>query len=131
MVYDRPGIATDGIVVEDGKILLIERKHGPFEGSYAIPGGFVDYGEAVEDAVVREMKEETNLDVRIMRLVGVYSRPDRDPRGHVISVVYQVERIGGDLEAGDDAADAVWFDLDDLPLLAFDHAQIIADFLEV
>lgn len=124
-----PALATDGIIIIDGKILLIERGNPPFKGRYALPGGFVDYGETVESACIREMKEETNLDVRIKGLAGVYSDPGRDPRGHVASVVFELDVIGGELRSGDDAAAVRLFDLNNLPKLAFDHSRIITDWL--
>jgi len=126
--YKKPSLTVDGILVEDDKILLIERKKEPFKGLYALPGGFVEYGERTEEAIVREMKEETGLDVRVKRLVGVYSDPNRDPRGHTITVVYELEKLGGKLRGGDDAKKALMVPLNDLPLLAFDHNQIVEDY---
>ncbi len=122
-----PALTVDGIVVEQGSVLLIRRRNPPFAGCYALPGGFVDYGERVEAAVAREVQEETGLAVAVDRLVGVYSAPDRDPRGHTVSVAYLVHRVGGTLAGADDADDARFFRFDALPPLAFDHAQILAD----
>lgn len=127
--YRNPALTVDGIVVEDGRILLIRRGKEPYAGFHALPGGFVDYGERVEDAVRREMREETGLDTDIVGLLGVYSDPARDPRGHTVSLVYILRVKGGEVEAGDDASDASWFHLDDLPDLAFDHPLIISDFI--
>ncbi len=124
-----PSLTVDGIVVVDGRILLIERGRAPYAGRYALPGGFVDYGETVEDAVRREIEEETGLKAEIVRLMGVYSDPRRDPRGHTVSVVFIMDLKGGFLNAGDDAADAVWFPLENLPPLAFDHEDIVSDYL--
>jgi 8-oxo-dGTP diphosphatase len=118
---------VDGVLVEDDAVLLIRRRNPPFAGQYALPGGFVDYGETVETAVVREMREETGLDVAVERLHGVYSDPARDPRGHTVAVVFLVRRQGGILAGADDADDARFFPLVALPPLAFDHAQIVAD----
>ncbi len=126
--YKSPALTVDGIVVEDGKILLIKRGNRPFQGTYALPGGFVDYGETVEDAVKREMVEETGLITEISHLLGVYSDTSRDPRGHTVSLVYVLKVNGGILSAGDDAAETVWFPLNKLPELAFDHAKIVDDF---
>jgi len=126
--YKKPSITVDGILVENERILLIERKKEPFKGFYALPGGFVDYGERTEDAMVREMKEETGLNVKIKKLMGVYSDPRRDPRGHTITIVYELEKIGGILKGGDDAASAVMIPLNDIPLLAFDHNKIVEDY---
>ena len=127
--YRNPALTVDGVLVQDGNILLIRRGRPPFTGQHALPGGFVDYGETVESAVMREMREETGLLTRVSGLLGVYSDPSRDPRGHTVSVVFIVEMVGGVLQAGDDAAAASWFPLDDLPPLAFDHARIVSDYV--
>jgi len=123
-----PRVTVDGIIAEGGRVLFVRRKNPPFEGSWALPGGFVDYGETTEAATVRELAEETGLEVKVKRLLGVYSDPQRDPRGHTIGVVYICERAGGTLAAADDAADAEFHPLDGLPELAFDHALILKDF---
>ena len=129
-----PYLSIDGIieVYEDGifqGIVLIERKHEPF--GLALPGGFVEVGETVEHALVREMKEETGLDVEIDRILGVYSEPDRDPRFHTATVVY-VAKASGQPKGGDDAKVASLYALIDLPLdkLVFDHGKIVADYLK-
>ncbi len=122
----KPGIAVDGVLIKNKKILLIKRKNEPFKDKWALPGGFVEYGEKVEDAIVREFKEETGMSVRIKKLCGVYSDPGRDPRGHVISIVFLLES-DDEPRAGDDAIDARFFDLDNLPDLAFDHRKIIEE----
>jgi len=108
-------------------VLLIRRRNPPFAEHYALPGGFVDYGETVEAAVVREVQEETGLVVAVDCLLGVYSDPARDPRGHTVSVTYLVRRLGGTLQGADDATEARFFPLTALPPLAFDHAVILAD----
>ncbi len=128
MEYKNPKLTVDGIVVRENSILLVKRKKEPFKGMWALPGGFVNYGEKVEDAVVREVKEETGLDTEIERLFGVYSDPDRDPRGHTVSIVFILREVGGRLEGGDDASEAKFFPLNNLPELAFDHSKIISDF---
>ncbi len=121
-----PPIAADVIIEIDGRIVLIERRNYPH--GWAIPGGFVDVGETVEAAATREMREETDLEVELTDLLGVYSRPGRDPRGHTVSLVY-VGRAQGAPRAGDDAKAAELFSLDALPApLAFDHAEILADY---
>jgi 8-oxo-dGTP diphosphatase len=125
-----PRISVDGIVIEGRRVLLIQRKYDPFKGCWALPGGFVDYGETTEEAVIREFQEETGLQTRIQQLVGVYSAPDRDPRGHTISVVYKLNVISGVLEAGDDAADVNYFNINQLPCLSFDHKKIIMQTVE-
>jgi len=121
-----PPVAADVIIEIGDRVVLIERKYEPL--GWAIPGGFVDYGETVEKAALREMREETNLEVELTELLGVYSRPDRDPRGQTISVVY-VGRAQGVPQAADDARTAGLFPPDKLPgPLAFDHAEIMADY---
>jgi len=127
-LYERPTLASDGIVLIDDKIVLIKRGREPYKGSFAIPGGILEYGETVEECVVREMEEETGLQTEILDIVGVYSRPDRDPRGHFVSVVFYLSMTGGKLRSGDDAAEVRLFPLDQLPDLAFDHRQIMDDF---
>jgi len=122
-----PLLTVDGVVIANGEVLLIRRRNPPFAGQYALPGGFVDVGERVETAVVREVREETGLEAAIERLLGVYSDPSRDPRGHTVSVTYLLRRTGGSLAGADDADDARFFPLTALPPLAFDHAQILAD----
>ena len=130
MEYKSPKLAADGIILENGKILLIKRRNEPFKGKWALPGGFVEYGEKVEDAAVREVFEETGLNTKIMDLVGIYSDPNRDPRGHVVSAVFLLKVLDGDLKGGDDAVDAKFFDLDQLPELSFDHDLVIKDVLK-
>ena len=129
MRYKSPKLTTDGAILEDNKILLIKRKNEPFKGKWALPGGFIEYGERVEDAVVREVLEETGLKTAIKDLIGIYSDLKRDPRGHVITVVYILNMKGGVLKAEDDAADAKFFNINDLPELAYDHKIIIKDVL--
>lgn len=129
MNYKSPKLTVDGIVLEDERILLIKRKNQPFEGKWALPGGFVEYGEKTEDATVREVLEETGLKTKINHLAGVYSDPKRDPRGHTVSIVYVLDIFSGELKSGDDACDAKFFDLKNLPDLSFDHEGIIKDIL--
>jgi 8-oxo-dGTP diphosphatase len=123
-----PALTTDCVVFDArGHVLLIRRKNKPFKGSYALPGGFVDVGERVEDGCRRELKEETALEVGALRLIGVYSDPKRDPRGHTCSVAY-LARVGrAEPQAGDDAASAEWVADWRAKTLAFDHTQILAD----
>jgi 8-oxo-dGTP diphosphatase len=123
-----PALTTDCVVFDErGYVLLIRRGNEPFKGSYALPGGFVDVGERVEDSCRRELSEETGLHVGELRLIGVYSDPGRDPRGHTCSVAY-LARVGrAEVTAGDDAAAAEWVADWRREKLAFDHAQIIAD----
>ena len=129
MNYKYPRITTDGAIVKDKKILLIKRKNNPYKGKWALPGGFVEYKERVEDAVLREVFEETGLKTKIRDFIGIYSDPNRDPRGHTITIVYLLDILSGELNSGDDAYDANFFDLKDLPELAFYHNIILKDII--
>ncbi len=120
-------LTVDAIIPYQGKIVLIKRRNEPFKGYYALPGGIVEYGERVEDAVLREVEEETGLKGKIHKLVGVYSDPNRDPRGHYVSICFIVLPIGGELKAGSDAKEIGLFSIDSLPKLAFDHEKMIRD----
>ena len=124
----QPRLTVD-VIVEVGKdrLVLIRRKNPP--PGWALPGGFVDAGETVEQAAVRETLEETSLRVELVRQFHVYSDPTRDPRGHTVSVVF-IGRAQGEPRAADDAAEARTFPVDALPQeLAFDHGRILADYL--
>ena len=131
MEYKSPSLAVDGVIIKDNQILLIKRKNDPYKDKWAIPGGFVEYGEKTEDAVLREIKEETGLEAKISGLVGVYSDPKRDPRKHVVSITYLLKDISGTANGGDDAKEAKWWDVNGLPELAFDHHYIINDALKI
>lgn len=124
-----PKLTVDAVLLRADQVLLIRRGREPFKGSWALPGGFVDAGETVERACLRELAEETGLKGLIVDLLGVYSDPARDPRHHTVSVVF-VCGVGGllpGIDAGDDAEEAAWFPLDALPPLAFDHGRICED----
>ncbi len=127
MSFKTPKITVDGIVKKGNKILLIKRNREPFKNKWSLPGGYVEYNEKVEDAVIRELSEETGLKVEIKKLFGVYSDPYRDPRGHTITIVFLMNIFGGILKSGDDASDARFFDIKSIPALAFDHEKIIND----
>ncbi len=134
MAINTPHLSVDGIIelYEEGRfkgIVLIERLNPPF--GLALPGGFVDIGESVETAVVREMKEETDLDVSIEHLLGVYSDPGRDPRFHTASVVY-ICKAEGVPKGLDDAKEAIVFKREEIPFekLVFDHEKILNDYLQ-
>jgi len=125
--YRNPIPTVDIIIEVDGGIVLIERRNEPL--GWALPGGFVDYGETLEHAAMREAREETSLDIFDLRLLGCYSDPDRDPRHHTITTAY-IARGKGTPKADDDAASLAVFPIDALPArLCFDHARIIADYL--
>lgn len=127
----RPKLAVDAVIVtRDKKVVLAKRKFFPFIGSYALPGGFVEYGETVEKACVREAFEETGLKVKIVRLLGVYSDPKRDPRGHTISPVFLCRPAGGKLKENSDETYGVRaFSRSEMKKLklAFDHRKILKD----
>ncbi len=121
-----PRPTVDVVIEVDGGIVLIRRRNPPF--GWALPGGFVDYGECLEDAARREMHEETGLEVDLVELLGVYSAPDRDPRSHTVSTVY-VGRGRGTPRGDDDAAEAGVFTEATLPSpIVFDHRQILTDY---
>jgi 8-oxo-dGTP diphosphatase len=124
-----PFPTADAIIeMSDGAIVLIERKNPPH--GWALPGGFIDYGESAEDAAVREAKEETGLDVRLVEQFHTYSAPERDPRHHTITVVF-IARADGVPRGGDDAARAVLAYEGGLPApLVFDHEKIVSQYFE-
>jgi len=131
--YHYPSVAVDIILEKDDHLLVVLRKKDPFKGSLAIPGGFMKEGERVEDAATREMLEETNLKIEPIHILGVYSAPNRDPRGHVVSIVFIAKMIGGNAKAGDDADSFEWLTIEDLiknKRVAFDHIRIIEDYRE-
>lgn len=126
--YRNPTPTVDIIIEIEDQVVLIERKNEPF--GWALPGGFVDYGESYEDAAFREAEEETGLVLEWLDQFRTYSEPGRDPRQHTASTVFYSNTLGTPV-AGDDAANAQLFDWDALPELAFDHGQILADFLSL
>lgn len=109
-----------------GRVLLVRRGRPPFKGRWALPGGFCEYKETTEACCAREAREETGLRVEVAELRGVYSRPDRDPRGHTVTVLYACRPLSGRVAGADDAADARWFSPAELRTLrfAFDHREI-------
>lgn len=126
-LWRRPTLTCDGLLVRDGRVLLVRRAREPFKGRYALPGGFVEYGEKVEECVVREVREETGLETEVARLMGVYSSMGRDPRGHFVTLLFLLNEKGGRLNAGDDAEEANFFEPSALPPMAFDHQRLIED----
>lgn len=126
--YDNPSPTADCIIYDEVKgVVLIERKNIPL--GLALPGGFIDTGESVEDAAIREMKEETGLDVELLGILGVYSDPKRDPRFHTLTVTFVAKALDINiLQAGDDASNANFYLLEDIPSLCFDHNIAIDQF---
>jgi 8-oxo-dGTP diphosphatase len=129
--YPRPAVTVDMVIVtreRKPRVLLIRRKHEPFEGMWAIPGGFVDMEETLDAAARRELKEETGVEIADVEQLHTFGDPGRDPRGRVIAVAYLARVKPGDVNpaAADDAAAVGWHRLDQLPPLAFDHDQILA-----
>jgi 8-oxo-dGTP diphosphatase len=130
--YPRPAVTVDMVALArsyDGwRVLLIRRKHDPFAGRWALPGGFLEIDEPIEDAARRELKEETGLEVSgPISLLGVFGDPGRDPRGRTISLVYLAILPGlpPGVAGADDAAEAAWLDPSEVKELAFDHGEIL------
>lgn len=121
-----PAVTADIILEREGAVLLVERRFPPL--GWALPGGFVDAGEKVSAAAVREAKEETGLDVQLTALLHVYSDPARDPRRATMTVAF-VATADGEPVAGDDAGNVAWWPLSALPVLCFDHGRILADYI--
>ena len=132
--YKVPSLTCDIFIFDDDfNFILIKRKNDPYRNHWALPGGFVEYGESVEEAAVREAKEETSIDVELEKLVNVYSEPDRDPRGHTVTVAYTAKGNFKDMKAGSDAGDIGIFSgekISDIDI-AFDHEKIIKDCLKI
>lgn len=125
-------LAADTIVIANDQVLLIKRKFDPFQGMWAFPGGFVDEGEDLMQAASRELLEETGVEVKPKDLVQFksYGKPGRDPRFHTVSVVYAVRLKEQPLAiAADDASEVAWFGLSELPEMAFDHREILEEYL--
>ena len=129
--YPRPAVTADIVIVTKEKrrrVLLIRRKHAPFRGKWALPGGFVNENESLVDAARRELHEETGVNTSRLEQLQAFGDPGRDPRGHVVTVAFLAQLAVDRLRpiAADDAAAVGWFPLNDLPPLAFDHSKILA-----
>ncbi len=130
--FPKPSVTTDCIVIRKSdapEILLIKRKHDPYEGLWALPGGFVEIDEDLEPGAIRELEEETGITGITLTQFKTYGKPGRDPRGRTISIVYYTlvsQHIN--TQAGDDASETKWFSIDELPNLAFDHDEILSEF---
>ena len=122
---NQPSLMVDAIVEKEGKVLLVKRKKDPFKDKWSFPGGKVDNNERVEDAVKREVREETSLDIELTDILGVYSDPNRDPRGHRVTTVFIANVEAGEPKEGSDAASVQWFPINDELELAFDHNKIL------
>lgn len=132
-MIETPKITVDAIVLDQDRFLVIRRKNPPFKEKWALPGGFMEIGECAEQAVLRELKEETGITAIDPKLVNVYSNPKRDPRGHNVSIVYECAMVEGQVaEAADDAIQVAWKEYKDLLTegMAFDHLTIIEDFID-
>jgi len=125
---ETPKLMVDVVIPSERGVVLIRRASEPFAGQWALPGGFVELGETVEEAAAREAAEETGLAVEVARLIGVYSEPERDPRGHNVSVAFLVRVLSGELAAATDASEVSVLDPSSVEL-AFDHRRIIDDAL--
>lgn len=141
--YKKPSITVDTVIFNENNdfnseitknsdFILIKRKNKPFKNHWAIPGGFVDYGESVEDAAIRESKEETGIDIKLKKLFNVYSKPNRDPRGHTITIVYLATGDFNEMQAASDAIDIDIFSFNNIRSanLAFDHEKILSDIFD-
>ncbi|MCC7553872.1 MAG: NUDIX hydrolase [Methanobacteriaceae archaeon] len=129
-VYKKPSITVDIIIFnEDKEFILIKRKNDPYKDYWAIPGGFIDYGETVENAAIREAKEETNIDIKLKNILGVYSEKNRDPRGHTVTIVFLANGNIEKMKANSDAKEINIFSFNDIKnmKLAFDHTKILND----
>jgi len=130
--WDSRATVVDGIVVRNRQVLLIKRGIEPHKGEYAIPGGYMDRDETAEDACIREVLEETGLQVEVVEFLGYYDDPKRDRERQNVSLVFVCRAVSGsgEVQGGDDAEEAAWFPLNQLPKLAFDHEQVLSDFVE-
>lgn len=126
---DRVVLTVDVLITDDqGRLLLLRRGTEPFKGHWVLPGGIVEPGETVEQAALREAREEVGLQLRIVRLVGVYSQPGRDPRGSFVSIAFHAEVVGGELAVSEEAHAFHWSPPGEELAMGFDHGRIVQDF---
>lgn len=129
--YPHPAVTADCIVYHRNgdsiEVLLIKRKNEPYKACWAFPGGFINIDESAEDAATRELREETGLEVAKIEQLKAYSNPERDPRERIITIAFIAESDIKDVKGSDDAQEAKWFSIDELPPLAFDHEDILKD----
>jgi len=127
-----PALAADGVLIERGEVLLIKRAREPFKGMWALPGGFVDYGETLRKAAEREFLEETGVRARATSMAGVYDNPRRDPRGNIISVVFLMKRISGKIKTSSEAKEIKFFPAASIPgRMAYDSRDMVRDALRI
>jgi len=122
----KPVLTVDIVIRKNNGYVFVKRNHEPFKGWWALPGGLVEFGETVEEAAIREAKEETGLNIKILGIVGIYSDPKRDPRGHYVSVTYLAEAVSGSLKPSDETKEVKVFYRKPTKL-AFDHEKIFKD----
>ena len=122
--WPQPSLAVDAVAIRGNRILLITRGNEPWKGMLAFPGGFVEKGENPEDAVIRELKEECGIDGRVLRLLDVKGNPERDPRGHIVSIAYLIDARGEPV-AGDDAETANWYEISEVKEMAGGHMSML------
>lgn len=125
---DRVVLTVDAVITDgEGRVMVMERGTDPFRGTWVFPGGLVDPGETVEQACIREVREELGLDVKLIGLIGIYSEPGRDPRGSFVSIAYRAEIVGGTPIITPEARAHRWLEPDEVVPMGFDHARILAD----
>jgi len=133
--YPRPAVTADVVVITkevEPKVLLIQRGFDPYKGCWAFPGGFMEMDETTEECAIRELEEETGIQIAELTQIGAYSKVDRDPRGRAITIAYlAIVDMPLVANAQDDAAKADWFSINNLPPLAFDHEKIMADAIDL
>ena len=130
--YPKADLTVDIILIYNNKLLLIKRKNEPFQNHWAFPGGFIELNETLVESAYRELKEETNIDNIKLKQFKTYGNPNRDPRGRTVSIVFYsfIDKLPKNFKPQDDAIDINFFDLKNLPKLAFDHKKIIDEFIQ-